>query len=154
MIGDGRSVLRGSVLTLGLWLGGCAAPYATSRIGEPPVVSGDARGAPAGAVDASALRGEATWYGQRHHGNTTASGERFDMYAFTAAHRTLPFGTIVRVVREDTRQSVVVRITDRGPFSAGRVIDISWAAAVDLGIVERGTVDVVIEILQWPDGAR
>lgn len=132
----------------------CTAPYSTNRIAAPVPVPADARPAPDGAVDPQALRGEATWYGQRHHGNTTASGERFDMYAFTAAHRTLPFGTIVRVVRDDTRQSVVVRINDRGPFSAGRVIDVSWAAAVDLDLVHRGTADVTIQILQWPDGAQ
>ena len=72
------------------------------------------------------------------------------MYAFTAAHRTLPFGTIVRVTRTDTRQSVVVEITDRGPFIDGRVIDVSYAAAVDLGLVAPGHAPVVLEIL---DGA-
>jgi len=98
------------------------------------------------------MRGIAVWYGARHHGRRTASGEPFDMYRFTAAHKTLPFQSLVRVTRDDTRQSVVVRITDRGPFSESRVIDLSWAAAYDLGIVERGTVPVHLELLRWGAG--
>lgn len=91
--------------------------------------------------------GDASWYGERFHGRTTASGAPYDMYAFTAAHRTLPFGTVVRVTRTDTRQSVVVEITDRGPFVSGRVIDVSYAAAVDLGLVGPGHAPVELEIL-------
>lgn len=99
------------------------------------------------------LTGKASWYGERFQGRTTASGEPFDMYAFTAAHKTLPFHTIVRVTDPDSRKSVVVRITDRGPFSKGRVIDLSWAAAHDLGTVQRGVAPVVLEVLQWGDGS-
>lgn len=98
------------------------------------------------------LVGQASWYGERFQGRTTASGEPFDMYAFTAAHRTLPFHTIVRVTETSTRKSVVVRITDRGPYGKGRVIDLAWAAAHDLGMVERGVVGVTLEVLQWGDG--
>lgn len=95
------------------------------------------------------VQGLASYYGERFHGRTTASGETYDMYAFTAAHRTLPFGTTVRVVEVESRRSVVVRITDRGPFVDGRVIDLSYAAAQELGMIRAGVVPVEIEILNW-----
>ena len=85
----------------------------------------------------------ASYYGHRHHGRPTASGERSDMYALTAAHRTLPFGTRVRVSANG--RSVVVRINDRGPFVRGRTIDLSFAAARALAIVARGVSPVTIE---------
>lgn len=100
------------------------------------------------------MEGEATWYGERHHGRTTACGEPFDMYRFSAAHRSLPFHTLVRVIELKTRRSVIVRINDRGPYGAGRVIDLSYAAASDLGIVRAGVTRVELEILQWGDGSR
>jgi len=95
--------------------------------------------------------GIASWYGPGFHGKRTASGEVYDMYAMTAAHRTLPFGTIVRVVDLDTGKSVVVRINDRGPFIEGRIIDLSYAAAVELGMVRKGLARVGIQILRWPE---
>ena len=98
------------------------------------------------------LEGEATWYGERHHGNLTANGESFDMDDFTAAHRTLPFNTIVRVTDTDSRRSVVVRINDRGPGRKHRVIDLSRAAASDLGLIDRGKTQVSLDILVWGDG--
>lgn len=88
--------------------------------------------------------GGASWYGNEHHGRTTASGERFDQNAMTAAHRSLPFGTMVTVTLGD--RSVRVRINDRGPFIAGRIIDLSRAAAERLGMVQRGVAPVC---LQW-----
>ena len=90
--------------------------------------------------------GIASWYGKPYHGRTTASGERYDMHALTAAHRTLPFQTMVKVINLDNRRSVVVRITDRGPFIKGRIIDLSKAAAKKLDMVERGIVRVRIEV--------
>jgi rare lipoprotein A len=98
------------------------------------------------------LSGEASWYGERFHGRQTASGEMYDMYAFTAAHKTLPFHTIVRVSDPETRKNVVVRITDRGPFAKSRIIDLSWAAAKDLDMDARGHIHVQLEIVQWGDG--
>lgn len=95
--------------------------------------------------------GKASWYGDRFEGRKTASGEPFRMREFTAAHRTLPFGTVVRVVEEETRKKVVVRINDRGPFTKGRVIDLSKAAAEDLGMIRAGVVSVYLEILEWPE---
>jgi len=82
--------------------------------------------------------GLASWYGGKFHGRRTASGERFDRHAFTAAHRTLPFGTRVRVRSLATGREVVVRINDRGPFKAKRIIDLSEAAMVALGVRDLG----------------
>lgn len=89
-------------------------------------------------------RGGASWYGPRFHGRRTASGERYDMHALTAAHRTLPFGTRVRVKSLVNGREVEVRITDRGPFSRGRIIDVSRAAAVRLDLLGLGVKNVVL----------
>jgi rare lipoprotein A len=91
--------------------------------------------------------GVASWYGKSHHGRTTANGEKFDMEALTAAHRTLPFGTIVKVTNLSNNRSVNVRINDRGPYAAGRIIDLSARAARDLGIGENGVARVRLEQL-------
>lgn len=89
-------------------------------------------------------RGQASWYGERFQGRPTASGERFDMNRLTAAHKTLPFDTMVRVRNLQTGREVDVRINDRGPFTKGRVIDVSRAAAEALGMVAAGVQDVVV----------
>ena len=89
-------------------------------------------------------RGSASWYGGVFHGRRTASGERFDMHALTAAHRTLPFGTLVRVHSLVNGRDVDVRITDRGPFSRNRIIDVSQAAAEELGMLGAGFKEVVL----------
>jgi rare lipoprotein A len=89
----------------------------------------------------------ASWYGRRFHGRRTASGERYNMNALTAAHRTLPFGTRVRVERLDNGRHVVVRINDRGPFVKGRVIDLSREAARRLGILGAGVASVRVVTL-------
>lgn len=94
---------------------------------------------------ASALRGMASWYGE---GQMTASGERFNPRQLTAAHRTLPFGTRVRVTNQRNGKSVVVRINDRGPYGRGRIIDVSKAAAKQLGMIDAGVVPVTIEVLK------
>lgn len=89
--------------------------------------------------------GMATWYGNLFHGRRTASGERFDMHALTAAHRTLPLGACVRVTALGSARSVIVRINDRGPFVRGRIIDLSYAAAQALGVVAAGNAQVKLE---------
>lgn len=94
--------------------------------------------------------GKASWYGPKFHGKKTASGEIFNMYALTAAHRTLPFGTHVRVTYLKTGRSVVVRINDRGPWKRGRIIDLSYEAARRIGLVADGTGRVKLEVIQWP----
>lgn len=92
--------------------------------------------------------GQATWYGSALHGNLTASGERFNMYDLTAAHKTLPFGTRVRVTNLANGSSVIVRITDRGPFAPGRIIDLSYAAAGQVGIISSGVAPVRLDIVK------
>ena len=89
-------------------------------------------------------RGHASWYGPGFNGRRTASGERYDMHAFTAAHRTLPFGTLVRVRSLVNGREVDVRITDRGPYSRGRIVDVSRAAAEELGMLGLGFKQVVL----------
>ena len=94
------------------------------------------------------LHGIASWYGKVFHGRKTASGERFNMYALTACHPTLPFGTKVRVVNRDNKKSVIVRITDRGDLvDEGRIIDLSFAAAEKLAMTEQGLAHVDVQIL-------
>jgi len=96
--------------------------------------------------DISSFRqaGRASWYGLKFHGRRTASGERYNMHALTAAHRTLPLGSYVRVSIPATSKWVVVKINDRGPFARGRVIDLSYAAAKVLGLQRAGTARVKI----------
>lgn len=89
--------------------------------------------------------GTASWYGPRFYGRKTASGEVFTKHALTAAHRTLPFGTKIRVTNERTGKSVVVKVNDRGPFSGNRVLDLSHAAADAIGMIESGLCKVKIE---------
>jgi len=86
--------------------------------------------------------GHASWYGKKFHGRKTASGQRYNMYAFTAAHRTLPFGTQVAVTNLANGRTVRVVINDRGPFVRGRLIDVSRRAAHDLGFLNQGTARV------------
>jgi rare lipoprotein A len=140
-------ILRAAAL-LALFTG---AMGATCRPPDRPedTLGGSGRASRGSARSGShAMRGVAVWYGARHHGRKTASGQPFDMNAMTAAHRTLRFGTRVRVIDQRTGRSVVVRINDRGPYGAGRVIDLSRAAASKLGILKRGKATVRLEIVR------
>ncbi len=96
--------------------------------------------------------GWASWYGLELDGELTASGEPYDMNALTAAHRSLPLGTTVRVTNLRNKRSVLVRINDRGPSLSHRLIDVSWAAAQHLGFVSAGLTRVTIQIVQYPHG--
>jgi len=100
------------------------------------------------------LRGIASWYGSVLDGHRTASGERFDMFAMTACHPTLPFGTLVRVVDLRSRKSVVVRINDRGILDKGRVIDLSYAAAEELNMTRAGLAQVSLEVISLGQSRR
>lgn len=133
---------------------GCSNSYRSSKIGDPgeDLVTDRTAQSPDG--HRHQLSGQASWYGNDFQGETTASGEVYEMYGFTAAHKTLPFHTVVRVTHPLTRKSVVVRINDRGPYVDGRIIDLSWAAARDLGLDRAGTMQVELEVLQWGDGSR
>ena len=102
---------------------------------------------PAAPATTSLGMGVASYYGRRFHGRLTANGERFDMNAMTAAHRSLPFGTRVRVTNPRNGRSVVVRINDRGPFVRGRTIDLSRAAATRIGMISSGHARVELERL-------
>ena len=98
--------------------------------------------------------GLSSWYGKKFDGRPTASGEIFDMYGLSAAHRTLPLGTKVRVTNLDNDRSVVLTINDRGPFVRGRILDCSYGAAKDLGFVGQGLAPVRIEVLSGGDEKR
>ena len=91
--------------------------------------------------------GLASYYGHQYHGRTTANGETYDENKLTAAHRTLPFGTRVRVTNLENGKSVLLRVNDRGPFVDGRIIDVSWQAAQDLDFVQEGVVKARVEVL-------
>ncbi|MBI5136257.1 MAG: septal ring lytic transglycosylase RlpA family protein [Nitrospirae bacterium] len=94
--------------------------------------------------------GYASWYGPGFHGKHAANGELYDQEAFTAAHRTMPFGTLVEVTRRDTGERVVVRVTDRGPFVRGRILDLSRGAARQLGAIGPGVVPVTLRVVATP----
>jgi rare lipoprotein A len=110
----------------------------------PPAVTADPSDFLAGEIPREFQQGKASWYGPRFNGRRTASGERYDMHELTAAHRTLPFGTLVRVRSLVNGKEVDVRITDRGPFSRNRVIDLSRAAAEAIGMLGLGVKDVLL----------
>ncbi|TKB66763.1 MAG: septal ring lytic transglycosylase RlpA family protein [Nitrospira sp.] len=100
-------------------------------------------------------RGMASWYGPGFHGNKTANGERYDMYKLTAAHRTLPLGSVALVHSLTSGRQVTVRINDRGPFARGRVLDLSLAGAQALGMVDNGTDQVELRVVDYnsrPEG--
>lgn len=128
------SVARRGLASAGLSLLLLVAACSTIRV---PVIGPNGRGEV----------GEASWYGRRHQGLRTASGERYDRFAMTAAHPDLSFGTRVRVKNLENGKSVVVRINDRGPFVRGRIIDLSYAAARTLGMTADGVARVRIEPL-------
>lgn len=97
-------------------------------------------------------RGVASWYGMKFHKQRTSSGEPYDMYVMTAAHKTLPLPTYIRVKNLDNGKVAVVKVNDRGPFHADRVVDLSYAAALKLGVFPKGTANVEIETLMGPAG--
>lgn len=98
------------------------------------------------------LEGVASYYAHEFHGRLTSNGETFDMHSLTAAHRTLPFGTQVRVTNLENNKTVMVRINDRGPFKEGRIIDLAMGAAEELDMIRNGTARVRLEVLEWGKG--
>src|SRR6266581_312542 len=138
-----------------LLLPACAAHRATVEAPEgrkqkgtqkPYTVNGE-RYEPLVSHEGFAQEGKASWYGKDFHGKLTSNGERYDMYAMTAAHKTLPLGVYVRVYNKSNGNEAIVRVNDRGPFVKGRIIDLSFTAAKKLGIVDSGTAPVRIEAL-------
>ncbi len=98
--------------------------------------------------------GIASWYGRDFHGKPTASGKTYNMYALTAAHRTLPLGTLVKVTNLSNHKHVIVEINDRGPFVGSRIIDMSYGAARRLGMVKTGVAKVRVEVIRLPKNCR
>jgi len=148
-----RRVLTHSVLAL-LVLGGTmgAAPgHTTSAVLAPPVFLPPPPGAAPAIVEPVTVPyqvGNASWYGGMFHGRPTASGEVYDMFDFTAAHRELPLGTFVKVTNLKNMKAIVVRINDRGPVTPGRIIDLSYKAAHLLGMKEKGVQKVRIDVME------
>ncbi|OYW04633.1 MAG: hypothetical protein B7Z61_08945 [Acidobacteria bacterium 37-71-11] len=127
---------------------GCASTVRPARHAPHAV----AHTAPAAAKLGAVEEGLASWYGEPYHGRPTASGPRYDMWAMTAAHRTLPFGTVVRVTNLDSHRQAEVTINDRGPFVAGRILDLSRRAAEALGAIGPGVIPVRLEVRRLGDG--
>jgi rare lipoprotein A len=103
---------------------------------------------PASFHNGSLLIGKASYYGKKFHGRKTANGEIFNMYALTAAHKLLPFNTVIRVKNLENSKSVTVRINDRGPFKDDRILDLSYQAAHKIGMIRSGVIKVEIKILE------
>ena len=134
---------------LALALTGCATGPALVKAPPPEMPAPQPAPAPAPkAAPRPAETGTASWYGKAHHGQPTASGETYDMHAFTAAHRSLPLGTRVLVTNVQNARSVEVRINDRGPFTRGRILDLSYAAALKLGSLSDGAFRVKLRVLE------
>lgn len=131
---------------MALLLTGCATG-APPRVEAPPT---PAPAPPKQAPTRPTQTGVASWYGRAHHGQPTASGETYDMHAMTAAHPTLPLGSRVLVTNVVNQRSVEVRINDRGPVVRGRIIDLSYAAAQQLGSLHAGTFRVSLRVLSEP----
>jgi rare lipoprotein A len=141
-------------LAMAILLAGCHHKK-TAQVPAPPAAAPASAPAPPGPADDTTASesdevGVASWYGHPFHGRASASGEIYDMEQMTAAHRTLPFGTIVRVHNLDNEKSADVRIIDRGPFVDGRIIDLSHAAARAIEMIGPGTAHVRLEILSAP----
>jgi rare lipoprotein A len=149
-----RAFAHAAPLALACALAGCAEPVhqgwapppAVAYAPPPPAPSAPGAWTPPPSDAPAYQTGRASYYSDRLAGHRTAAGEPYDPGALTAAHRTLPFGSIVDVSRADGRH-VVVRINDRGPFAAGRIIDLSRRAASDLGILRAGVAEVVLRVV-------
>jgi rare lipoprotein A len=137
------------------------APSASKRTGATPPSVADkkqekvdetalALSVPEGTKPLSVETGKASWYGAPYHNRRSSNGEVYDMNQFTAAHRTLPLGSIVRVTNLKTNHSTIVRITDRGPFIEGRIVDLSMAAAKQCDVWQAGVAQVRLEVLRTP----
>jgi len=147
-------------LVLVLCLSGCGRPAYRTRVIETPAtreLKGHQKPYTVNGTLYAPLRdhtgfvqeGMASWYGKDFHGKLTSNGEVYDMYALTAAHKTLPMGVYVRVTNKSNGRQMIVRVNDRGPFVSGRIIDLSYAAAKNLGVVGPGTAPVRIEALGY-----
>lgn len=128
------------LVAISLFISSCGT---TSRMGKEP-----SKKELSAAAGAKIEEGIASWYGPNFHGKLTANGEKYDMYELTAAHRTLPFNTVVKVENLDNGQSVKVRINDRGPYAKNRIIDLSKKAAKKIGMLGPGTAHVALFLMK------
>ena len=126
---------------------GCAHRGARQPSERPPAPTPAPTPVAAPVEEGFTEKGIASWYGEPYHGRRTASGEVYDMHRMTAAHKTLPFGSVVKVTRRDTGADVKVRVNDRGPFIEGRIIDLSYAAAKKIGLDNDGVAPVKIKVV-------
>ncbi len=141
-------IMAGLALSIMLGLTGAkAAEPASTNINPQPVNKND-KSPQKQAKHRWYQIGRASWYGKYFQGRETASGETYNMYGLTCAHRSLPLGTILRVTNLRNHKSVVVRVNDRGPYPENRVVDLSYAAASFLGFSERGLAPVRLDVLQ------
>ena len=142
---------RATLILLALAVAACSTPAQETRgrsagwVGQSYTVKG-VRYQPRAEPDYDAV-GIASWYGGKFHGRRTASGQRFDKHALTAAHTTLPFGTRIKVTNLRNKRSVVVTINDRGPFVRGRIVDLSQRAAEAIGLRHTGTGKVRVQVV-------
>jgi rare lipoprotein A len=152
------SMLRSRVAAVALVLSVAGCVTSPTSVTMPPpdessppdVSSPPAASTPPAVLSPLVQTGQASWYGEPHHGQRTASGEIYDMRQFTAAHRTLPLGTRLVVTNLRNGRSVEVRVNDRGPVAAGRIIDLSYAAALELGAVSDGIFPVRLRVVSSP----
>ena len=137
------------IIILGAMMGGCASSPRFTR-------GGSERSRPhessAPVKSLKTMEGIASYYADDFNGKKTANGETYDMYKMTAAHRSLPFNTKVKVTNLDNKRSIIVRINDRGPFKLERLIDLSLGAATQLGMKGTGTAKVRLEVVEWGEG--
>jgi rare lipoprotein A len=140
------------LLTVIFSSGGCVPIRQFVDSGSAGYARQGLKSSPASGSDAwkNEMEGVASWYGEDFNGRLTASGEVYDMYAYTAAHKTLPLGTVVKVTNLDNGQTTQVRINDRGPFVKDRIIDLSRTAGRDIGMRGVGTANVKLEVVRWP----
>jgi rare lipoprotein A len=143
-------------------LSGCGHKHTEAQVPTPPPLAQEPRATPAETAGSGKIEvpadakpifeetGMASWYGAPYHNRRGSNGEIYDMNAMTAAHLTLPLGSIARITNVKTGNSAVVRITDRGPFVVGRIVDLSFAAAKALDVYLPGTAKVRLEVLQAP----
>lgn len=136
----GQPLFRGGLIIISFLIAGHLTAGEPNR--SPTVVAANNPRPPA------SESGIASYYADKHHGQLTANGETFDMNALTAAHKTLPFGTKLKVTSLANNRSVMVRVNDRGPFVKGRIIDLSLGAAKELQMVQSGLAEVKLEIIK------
>ncbi len=140
------------LIIFAICVGGCASSprFTRARTAEPKNTT-SASGSSTTANKVQSYEGLASYYAHDFNGKKTANGETYDMYQLTAAHRSFPFGTKVKVTNLDNNKSVVIRVNDRGPFVLNRIMDVSLGAATQLDMLKKGTAHVRLEVVEWGD---